>query len=337
MNNRKLSALLERYLNGSATADEIAIIDSWYQHYEIHPEQISTLSAAQKSILKNRMFNTIQANIEEEITLKHKVKPLFLRRWFQVAAILTICLSAKFFIPYFNSDTNNYVILSNQYIRIKNNSNQIIKQTLPDQSIVYLDPSSTITYPKSFAKNSRNISMKGACFFEITKNPHRPFVINSDRIVTKVWGTSLKITDQMTGAATVSVLTGKVSVVKKTDVAAKSNLLAANEVILHAMEKVSLPHLNAVLAKENNPNLSELSIWKHISLSFSGENLTQIVTVLNKSFAAEIIIGDKELNDIKMDADLSDLNLAETLEVLKASLNVDYQLVAGQIILTKKK
>ena len=74
-----------------------------------------------------------------------------------------------------------------------NNSNMPQIITLSDGSSVLLQPNSKLSYPKIFIGNQRKVYLSGEAFFEISKNPKKPFFVYANEIVTKVVGTSFRI------------------------------------------------------------------------------------------------------------------------------------------------
>jgi len=94
-----------------------------------------------------------------------------------------------------------------------NNSNKPQIITLSDGSSVLLQPNSKLSYPKIFTGNERKVYLSGEGFFEISKNPKKPFFVYANEIVTKVVGTSFRVkaySDQPD--VEVLVRTGKVRV-----------------------------------------------------------------------------------------------------------------------------
>ncbi|RYE22931.1 MAG: DUF4974 domain-containing protein [Sphingobacteriaceae bacterium] len=103
----------------------------------------------------------------------------------------------------------------------------------------------------------------------------------------------------------------------------------------HPKQKVLLRTDQNTFYTSRQVDVSNLNIYKHINLLFENAKLSMIVEVLNKKFDANIQVEDKELNNKVMDADLSGLNLPEVLEVLKASLQLDYEMNNDLIVLKK--
>jgi len=65
---------------------------------------------------------------------------------------------------------------------------------LPDQSKVWLNASSSITFPTVFTGDERTVSLTGEAYFEVTKNKKKPFIVavnNMEKV--RVLGTHFNI------------------------------------------------------------------------------------------------------------------------------------------------
>lgn len=64
---------------------------------------------------------------------------------------------------------------------------------LPDNSKVWLNAKSSLTYPISFVGNERKVQLKGEAYFEITHNEKMPFKVASKSQTVEVLGTHFNI------------------------------------------------------------------------------------------------------------------------------------------------
>ncbi|MBW7892668.1 MAG: FecR family protein [Chitinophagaceae bacterium] len=67
------------------------------------------------------------------------------------------------------------------------------KLKLPDGTMVWLNASSSISYPTAFKGNTREVSMTGEAYFEVSKNPAKPFIVKTFRDEIRVTGTSFNV------------------------------------------------------------------------------------------------------------------------------------------------
>src|SRR5687767_13915672 len=64
---------------------------------------------------------------------------------------------------------------------------------LPDGTKVWLNATSAIKFPVAFAGNSRTVELSGEAYFEVAKNPVRPFLVKVKDVEVKVLGTHFNI------------------------------------------------------------------------------------------------------------------------------------------------
>ncbi|MBO9634251.1 MAG: FecR domain-containing protein [Chitinophagaceae bacterium] len=67
------------------------------------------------------------------------------------------------------------------------------KITLPDGSKVWLNAASGISYPTAFTGNMRKVTVQGEAYFEIVKDPQKPFIVNTEKMDVEVMGTSFNL------------------------------------------------------------------------------------------------------------------------------------------------
>ena len=85
--------------------------------------------------------------------------------------------------------------------------------TLSDGTKVMLNANSTLEYPVSFDDAEvREVRLKGEAHFEVTKNPHRPFVVKAGEMQTQVLGTIFDVKAYRKDAPKVTLMEGKVKV-----------------------------------------------------------------------------------------------------------------------------
>ena len=85
--------------------------------------------------------------------------------------------------------------------------------TLSDGTKVRLNANSTLEYPVSFSDTEvREVHLKGEAHFEVTKNPHRPFVVKAGEMQTQVLGTIFDVKAYRKDAPKVTLMQGKVKV-----------------------------------------------------------------------------------------------------------------------------
>lgn len=103
--------------------------------------------------------------------------------------------------------------LSNGYCVVSTPAATTTLVTLSDGTKVMLNANSTLEYPASFDDTEvREVRLKGEAHFEVTKNPHRPFVVKAGEMQTQVLGTVFDVKAYRKDAPKVTLMEGKVKV-----------------------------------------------------------------------------------------------------------------------------
>ena len=103
--------------------------------------------------------------------------------------------------------------LSNGYCVVSTPAATTTLVTLSDGTMVMLNANSTLEYPASFDDAEvREVRLKGEAHFEVTKNPHRTFVVKAGEMQTQVLGTIFDVKAYRKDAPKVTLMQGKVKV-----------------------------------------------------------------------------------------------------------------------------
>lgn len=82
---------------------------------------------------------------------------------------------------------------------------------LSDGTLIVLNSQSTITFPTIFG-HKREVTLEGEAYFEIAKDPAKPFIIYTASIATEAIGTSFNVNSYDSAKIVVSLTDGKVKV-----------------------------------------------------------------------------------------------------------------------------
>jgi len=88
------------------------------------------------------------------------------------------------------------------------------KVVLPDGSEVQLNAESTIEFPTAFQDGERRVKLRGEAYFKIARNENAPFIVTSDQLSVRVLGTEFNFKSYVTETAHVSLVKGKVEVMR---------------------------------------------------------------------------------------------------------------------------
>lgn len=179
------------------------------------------------------------------------------------------------------------------YVEQVNPNGLPIRYVLPDSSEVFLGAGSSLRYPQSFKDATREIELHGEAFFQVTRNPEKPFIIHTENIQTRVLGTSFKVEAFANAPIVVSVATGKVGVSQHTDKI--NNMLA----LLTPGRQVTWDRQRQT-ASERDIDVSVLENWKAGDLSFEEQPVSVVAEELQRRFDVKIEFIAKEVASNKV-------------------------------------
>ena len=345
MNKRKKGflGLLRRYMDGTSTKEEKEVMDVWYHSLDREQEIEKHPDSRQK--LEEKIWKQIQ-------TKKQGTEPepvVIARKWWDIPLLkLASAASLVFvlgFLYFFSENRRSKDLFANisseEFASLSKSSNtgpasQRIK--LADGSHITLQPGATLYYPEKFNSEKRVVYLQGDAYFDITKNPSKPFLVYTGDIVTKVLGTSFTIQKSSeSGNIEVAVITGKVLVEK-----AKNNssdftsntggvMLTPNKKVtfLHDTEKyvagiVEKPVLVYKTPEFQNPE----------AFIFEEAPLSKVIEKLEKAYGVEIEIENRSILNCPITADLSDESMFAKLEIINALLNTKSDVKETSVVLS---
>ncbi|RUT68799.1 DUF4974 domain-containing protein [Flavobacterium cupreum] len=287
-------------------------------------------------------------NSEKRINFSQNTKQRFLKKYFLsgVAATLFFCLLSVWFYKSNFSEGHEIVTYkelidknSEGLVEQTNNSNKPQIITLSDGSSVLLQPNSKLSYPKIFTGNERKVYLSGEGFFEISKNPKKPFFVYANEIVTKVVGTSFRVkaySDQPD--VEVLVRTGKVKV--------KSNELVSSsdrEVVLLPNQALRFLRRDLTFNKITNITQDEtlsgsVGNIEQLSFEFTDIPVSQIFETIEQAYLIDIDYPREKLKECHLTTSLSDQPLTEKLKIVCRSIgnNTSFEMNGNQIIITSE-
>ncbi|RRB01084.1 FecR family protein [Larkinella rosea] len=267
---------LTRLFRHFSTTDEaeLRLLIQTEMEFESEPgEQANQNLKPRLEAIYNRIDQQIRTEVRAEPVLGRRNFPVFLRYAASVLLVIGVTwLLMEKFIPDWN--TGEWQKVTTRYERRK--------IALPDGTQIWLGPQSSLEYPQKFSGNQRPVKLDGEAFFEVTRDVNRPFTINSGKLITRVLGTSFRIDAyDNEKSATVTVLTGKVSVSAATEPSAELKLLPFQQAYLR-------PDSQDV-AMRVYPSAKELLRRREGNIRYEGTSLADIVRDIQKISPQQII------------------------------------------------
>lgn len=306
----RLTRIFGEALGGEPSKEETLAAWEAFEKKHISSEE-EHLSFEKESIVKNEK-KVSKARILTWITASVAVAAsLFL---FIFRSSQEISQPTEFSMELFSEVTSPKQVeqtLSDGYCVVSTPAATTTLVTLSDGTKVMLNANSTLEYPASFDDAEvREVRLKGEAHFEVTKNPHRPFVVKAGEMQTQVLGTIFDVKAYRKDAPKVTLMQGKVKVSNAdTEVEMRPGqtaTLQADKIVVSKaspsasdwlegdfdMDQVTLAEAMSDIGAWYNKTVvfqSQVNMDKLIHFRFSRRaSLQEIITALNEMGVARI-------------------------------------------------
>jgi len=306
----QLKDLLQKYWAGKASEKEKRLIEDWYDHFDQEDIPDEIILKSQDTGPRDRVFNQIT-------TSNSKSRRLLPVHWYWAAAVVLFMVVSYVL-------WQNQPVDSVQWAQKVTRLGQKSKFELSDGSMVYLNAGSQLIYPKQFSANNRMVKLKGEAFFEVTNNPEKPFIVQTDSIKTTVLGTSFNINTFVNNTIKVTVATGRVAV-GKFDAGKSWTELTPNQQLTY-------------LSNENEYSVEQVELadwisWKDGKLNLANRDLADVLPELERWYGVNIILKNQALGNCQFQTELHKQSLQSLLEEFAFAADIKYEIKQDTVFL----
>ena len=326
--------LLARYFSGECSSDEKKLIESWMRADPKNEIEIDNLRKIWSvSEVQNKNWNAHGAlkKVWERIDKKlPERKPLVIRypvaHIFRYAAVFLIVAVSTLIISKIFLNQSIPVITE---VMVSNGTTK--KIVFPDNSKVFLDAGSFLTYSDRFGEKLREVSLEGEGYFEITENPHIPFIVHAGDAVIKVIGTKFNVR-AWTSSHMVKVVVeeGKVLFCSKDDSEDNSVIIAKNQ--LSTLLENGKPQEPQVV------DVSQYLGWMNHAMNFHDVPLNEILQQLERWYNVTINIDNKSLLFAPVTINIPEQrSIEEYLNLIGSIFGLNYEISGKNVTFSKRK
>lgn len=343
--DEKFHDLLARFLRGECTAEEQQRIHRWYE--QIADKELQ-LDEAEKLLIRGRMLAKIRQALPSEDGTARKHRHIGSRMLMKVAASVLLTAAVGLWLVsgehLFDDGHRSENAQTSGEVIIENQTGDSRTCALPDGSTVRLEPSGRIWFSRKFSTGDREVYLSGKAFFDIVKEPARPFVVYSGTIATRVLGTSFFV-DATADArkVEVKVITGKVSVFEippngSGEYADKSTSTGGNGVVLSPNQKVEyfIDGGHWVTGLVEDPAPVKAMGKETFSFVFSNTLIKDVLANINERYGIEVVTENEKILECTFTGDVSQMSLYDMLDLISNSIGSTYEVKGTRILMTGK-
>ena len=318
-----IDTLIVKYLDWESTLEEIDEVNRWRKSAPENESIFCQSEEAWRIAHVDRMYvrldkRKIWKNIQKKIARRYSLSVLV--RVAGIAAFFALVMGMA--LSYTFTRTNNLtrepesnISQQPQTVTLNVPRGIVSKTILPDNTVVWLNSSSTISYPSYFEGNTRTVELIGEAFFDVTRDDTKPFIIQSGDLRVKVLGTSFNFKHYKEDThAVLAVETGTVTLSAGTN----------NTTTVHERNYATVD--NKSLKTNVYNTLSGQSSWREYKMVFRDEPFNNVLNDLSRRYNVEFEIRGNEIKEYIYTATFDDLSLEDVLKLLKLSSPIDYKI-----------
>ena len=311
--------LINKYLAGEASENEVKEVFRWIdtdlnnKKEFIQYKKIWTLTA-RSSENSDKSWIFIMSKIKR---MKNKfiISPVFMR----YAAMFILVLSIGMMLQYVVFERTNDNIYSDKTC-IEVPAGQMSNVVLCDGTTVQLNSGSKLIYSNSFNSGNRWVKLEGEAFFVVKKDAEHPFLIKTESLDFKVYGTSFNVQAYgVDNEVNTTLIEGSLGVINKN----------GNELVrLVPGENVRYEKVT----KKLNVSIVEIDLytsWKDGIITFKNERFKDIAGKIERWYNVKIIIKNPKLeNELYMGTIMKNKPVDQILKVLSLTSSLNYCIVS---------
>lgn len=273
------------------------------------------------------------------------------KRWLVAASILILGAISWAFIK--NSGASVPADAKSSEAIVAQNGSRI-RSLLPDGTTVWLNVGSKLYYG-DFSGDTREVRLEGEAFFDVVKNPARPFIVHTSGIDIKVLGTTFNVKSYPDDKTVETTLYhGKVKVFRRNDSEKSAVELQPNEKLIISKEAANNSQiLSEAVTRKSYGNIAEgvtitlidstkkenerfETAWIYSRLEFRGDNFEELARKLERWYNVKIIFTEEDIKHLNFNGSFEKETVEQAFVALKAAVPFDYSIQGNEILIASR-
>lgn len=223
-------------------------------------------------------------------------------------------------------DLNNKVAeIKWHTIKIPRGGEYVLK--LADGTKVWLNSDSEIRYPSEFTGKIRQVYLKGEAYFDVEKNPKKPFIVNTSKMDVKVLGTGFNVMayeDEENMHTT--LVEGLVEIKTKGTYSKVQKIYPGQQALLGG---------NGLELRKVDTKL--YTAWKDGRFAFNSEPLESVVRKLSRWYSVEFFFVTNSLKESEFTGNIPKYqDISKVVEMLEYTSKARFSIKNGAIVVRGK-
>ena len=335
-------ALMAKCIFSEASQEELSALSKLLKENVHLREEYALLyeilkPTTSKDSIQNTPKNTSSDIIKKAVKLQKLTT--YKRNFLLVAAAVTIITIGIFSWLEINTHPQKTAAPSFAKIISKATDGERKKIILKDGSTVWLNSGTQLFYANDFEGATREVTLKGEAFFDVTKQKGKPFIVHTDAIDIHVLGTSFNVKAyENENHIETTLYEGAVNVTYKNSqslnpikLVPHQKLIIRKEILPVAVTKNSSNTIKEsfVIEKIDSTLTDKQTIetaWKYNRLEFNNEPLSEIAIKMERWYNVKIVIEDETLKLTKFYGSFKNETIDQALNALQIASPFKYKI-----------
>jgi ferric-dicitrate binding protein FerR (iron transport regulator) len=357
-------------LSGDATSEEIQHLLHWFNESEENPKEFAKhemLWNALEIIGRKNEFNTERAYQKftdhiEGFGGRKKTLSL-LSRLSRIAAMLIFASGIAFLAGYYTRPDKK----TSTTCKIVTPKGSKAFVELADGTKVWLNAESELSYPESFADETRNVFLDGEGYFEVAKDAERPFIVHTSKLNIRAVGTAFNVKSYPSeDIIQTTLVEGSVAIEKQNTQKLKKAISGENSIVFLKPNQqatfyktTSVIDINSktsviktdnqqivkskdVLVKKDSLLLDKMvdtklfTSWKENKLVFDNEPFESLSFKLERQFNMKCKFMDEEIKSFRFTGKFNEISVEQLFDALQYASPFHYIINENEIYISLK-
>ena len=316
---KEFEELLVDYFAGNLSEEDSRRLCTLMKSDRIYRKKYEEMAKVRAKSFVPRFENEKKTNYAELVSKlsmhpNRKHSTFSLRQWgYRIAAVVLLVITMSVTVYYIYNGIQ-IAGQSKQLCMMEVPLGSQTKVYLPDGTVVCLNSGSTLKYSPSFLKQkTRDVYLTGEGYFEVEKNPERPFIVHTNELKVKVLGTVFNIRSYHEDPEVeVDLVEGKVNVSMNSD-EKKNVVLSPDECLIYNKERQQM--------RKDVTDAKRMTLWTTGRLNFVNTSFVSLMKDIERRYNVKINIeseqAQKEIFSGSIDVKLSIEDVLEYIDVDK--------------------
>ena len=323
------SELIIKYLDNSISESDEAVLLEWLKASEENRDIFLTCKkifalGKVKHYSDHLHLNLALQSVNDRIHSGQRIKRLeFVYKVSKYAAVFLLILAIPAFLWFISREKPV------EFATASVDSIEPVKTLiLPDGSKVWINNRSSVTYPLSFTKKEREITLDGEAYFEVKTDSMHPFIVKTYNMQVRVYGTSFNVnTHTEDNSVKTTLVSGHIGI---------------RDAAGHNLAMVSPGQMASFNIKNKKIELYQVNTdlytrWRKGFEVFDKASLTEITSKIEELYNVNIIINTSNPVQNKINFVFQRSQPLDTvLDMLKFVIPINYKIYNDQVYINLK-